>query len=87
MSSMALTRGMVVRIRESQALQCNPKPQDGGFIEDCLYRCLAVTDYSETSEAYMLLINDCNEFWFIPSRHCRFAGWEDERTGPAPWTI
>lgn len=28
---------------------------------------------SETAEAYFILVNDRDEFWFISQRHVRFA--------------
>jgi len=77
-ASAILTRGLTVRIRECTADNCNPKASKHGFVEDGLYQCLAITDYSETSEAFMLLVNDAKEFWFIPSRSCRFEQWNTE---------
>lgn len=76
MASAILTRGLRVRIEECIADNCNPKPSKCGFANGEVYQCVAITDYSETSEAFMLLVNDAKEFWFIPSRSCRFEGFE-----------
>lgn len=48
-----------------------PRPLANGFAENVAYRVLGVQSASESSEAYLILSNERQELWFIPSRHVR----------------
>lgn len=50
-----------------------PLPLVSGFSKENLYRVLGVYSPSETSEAYLILVNDADQIWFISNRHMRFA--------------
>lgn len=68
----AFESGIYVRI-ETCLKAPPPLPLVSGFSEGTSYRVMGVHAPSETSEAYLLLINDLDQLWFISSRHVRFA--------------
>lgn len=49
----------------------HPLPLESGFTEGTIYEVLGVGDYSETSEAYFLMVNDLGQFWWISNRHVK----------------
>jgi hypothetical protein len=57
-----------------------PKPLPNGFSENIAYRVLGLHSASETSEAYLILVNDNKELWFISNRHMRAHGLFPGRT-------
>ena len=68
----AFESGIYVRIET--CLQAPPPlPLVSNFSEDTLYRVLGIHAPSETSEAYLILINDLDQIWFISNRHTRFS--------------
>jgi hypothetical protein len=54
----------------------HPRPLDCGFSINTEYAVLGCGDYSETSEAYFVLVNDRREFWWISNRHVRYSRME-----------
>ncbi|HYE57563.1 MAG TPA: hypothetical protein VD948_03615 [Rhodothermales bacterium] len=48
-----------------------PRPLSVGFTRGTAYRVLGLHTPSETSEAYFILANDCDEVCFVSSRHFR----------------
>ena len=51
-----------------------PRPLANGFSENVAYRVVGLSTPSETSEAYLILVNDREEIWFISNRHVRMHG-------------
>jgi len=50
-----------------------PLPLTNGFSEDRAYRVIGIFNPSETSEAYLILVNNQDQIWFISNRHLRFV--------------
>jgi hypothetical protein len=48
-----------------------PLPLESGFSEGTIYEVVGVGDYSETSEAYFVLVNDHGQFYWISNRHVK----------------
>ncbi len=65
-----LETGLYLRVEEMDGGP-KPLPSKSGFSRDRAYRALGVYNPSETSDAYFILSNDCNEVWFICNRHLR----------------
>ena len=65
--------GMYVVIQQLEGSRApRPMPLENGFSIGVAYRVLGLHSPSETSECYLVLANDRDEFWFISNRHCRF---------------
>lgn len=54
-----------------------PKPLENGFLPNKPYKVYGAYSPSETSEAYFILCNERNEFWFISTRHTRLANFNE----------
>jgi hypothetical protein len=68
----ALEPGLYVRIQELQQERApQPLPLSSGFSATSAYRVLGIHCASETSEAYLIMINDRDEVWFISNKHTR----------------
>lgn len=65
-----LETGLYARIVE---LECGPRPLplSSGFSSDKAYRILGCYNASESSDAFMIMVNDRQEMWFICNRHLR----------------
>lgn len=63
---------VVHEMRDARAPQ--PRPLQSGFSVDIAYRVLGLHSASETSEAYLILVNDRDEIWFISNKHLRAHG-------------
>jgi len=50
-----------------------PYPDTAGFIENKEYFVLGIYSASETSEGYLILINENNQIWYISHRHTVFS--------------
>ncbi len=48
-----------------------PLPLENDFSSDKEYEVMGLHCPSETSEAYLILINDKDQMWFISNRHVR----------------
>ena len=51
-----------------------PRPhpiREGKFDPAYVYKVLGLYNPSETSECYLMLVNNQREIWFIPQRHTR----------------
>lgn len=70
---LTLETGMYFRIEQ---LPNGPKPLplESGFNTHTAYRALGAFNPSETSDAYFIFSNDCDEVWFICNRHLRCLG-------------
>lgn len=74
MSSIYLTTEIYVEIKQMVGEDApRPLPLSKGFSENKLYKVYGIETHSETSEAYFILVNDKNEFWWISNRHIRFV--------------
>jgi hypothetical protein len=51
-----------------------PRPLSNGFSKNVAYRVIGLHSASETSEAYLIMVNDREELWFISNRHVRAHG-------------
>lgn len=71
--SLALTGALThIRIAESEKESiAGPRPTKVGFRADAVYDVLGMADFSETSEAYVILANDDGAIYFISNRHVR----------------
>lgn len=50
--------------------QPHPHPvRHGNFNPDYVYKVIGMYNASETSEAYLVLVNPERQLWFIPNRH------------------
>ena len=71
----AIENDLYVVVREMQDIRApQPKPLQNGFSADIAYRVLGLHSASETSEAYLILVNDRDEIWFISNKHVRAYG-------------
>lgn len=75
-----LEQGHYVRIEE-MAGGPQPLPLKSGFSKGVAYRMVGMFNPSETSEAYMVLVNDRDETWFISNRHLRMCPMEERGGG------
>ena len=67
-----LEPGLYVRIDQLDGQRApRPLPLESGFCAESAYRVLGMHSASETSEAYLILVNDRDEVWFISNRHAR----------------
>jgi hypothetical protein len=73
-----LESGHYVRIEE-MANGPQPLPLKSGFSKGMAYRVIGVFNPSETAEAYMILVNDQDETWFISNRHLRMCPIDNHR--------
>jgi hypothetical protein len=72
---LTIENDLYVVIRELGSADApQPRPGASGFSENVAYRVLGAHCASETSEAYLILSNDCDEIWFISNRHLRTQG-------------
>ena len=68
----SLEAGLYVRIQQVEGQRSPPPlPLENGFSRGSAYRVLGMHSASETSEAYLILVNDRDELWFISNRHAR----------------
>ena len=68
----SLEPGLYVRIQQLEDERApRPLPLDNGFTTRAAYRVLGMHSASESSETYLILVNDHDEMWFIPNRHAR----------------
>lgn len=71
-----------VYVHIEQVENVHPKPLENGFYVNTLYRVFGIFSASETSEAYFILCNNENQFWYISNRHVRFSGIYKNYTAP-----
>lgn len=68
----SLEPGLYVRIQQMEHGRApQPLPLDNGFSTGSAYRVIGLHSASETSEAYLILVNDRDEVWFISNKHAR----------------
>lgn len=73
--SVQINLDMFVRIEQLEgSFAPLPKPLDNGFSKDYAYKVQGITDYSESSETFLILVNNDNQIWFISNRHLRYVG-------------
>ena len=64
--------GLYVRIEQLEHERApQPLPLASGFTESAAYRVVGMHCASETSEAYLILVNDRDEIWFVSNKHVR----------------
>ena len=64
--------GLYVRIAQLEDERApQPLPLASGFTEGAAYRVVGMHCASETSEAYLILVNDRDELWFVSNKHVR----------------
>lgn len=69
-----LCKEIVVRIVQMKGSRApRPLPLDCGFNEKDEYEVFGVGDYSESSEAYFVLVNADDQFYWISNRHVRLV--------------
>ena len=67
--------GLYVRIEQLEGERApQPLPLSSGFTRESAYLVLGMFTASETSEAYLILVNESDEIWFISNRHVRTCG-------------
>lgn len=67
-----LQPGLRVRIEQLDGQHApRPLPLENGFSMDKVYEPVGLHCPSESGEAYLILVNDRDELWFISNRHLR----------------
>ena len=62
--------GVRVRIHQFEgARPPMPLPLESGFSPERTYEILGLHCPSESGEAYLILVNDAGQLWFISNRH------------------
>jgi hypothetical protein len=64
--------GLYVRIDQIDNDRApQPLPLASGFTEGAAYRVVGMHRPSETGEAYLMLVNDRDEIWFVSNKHAK----------------
>lgn len=67
-----LRPGLKVRVEQLDGQHApRPLPLENGFSQERIYEPVGLHCPSESGEAYLILVNDHDEIWFISNRHLR----------------